>query len=59
MESVHYTRSKSRRTSLVSDTPSDVEPDAAAPETAISGPVRRKVASYGCGGAGVHIAAAS
>jgi len=43
MESVHYTRSKARRTSPVSDTPSDVEPDAAAPEIAISGPVRLPV----------------
>ena len=47
MESVHYTRSKSRRTSLVSDTPSDVEPDDAAPETAISGPVRLPVTAAG------------
>ena len=43
MESVHYTRSKARRTSPVSDTPSDVEPDDAAPEIAISGPVRLPV----------------
>ena len=43
MESVHYTRSKARRTTPVSDTPSDVEPDDAAPEIAISGPVRLPV----------------
>ena len=43
MESVHYMRSKARRTSLVSDASSDVEPDDAAPETAISGPVRLPV----------------
>ena len=43
MESVHYTRSEARRTSLVLDTPSDVEPDDVAPETDISGPVRLPV----------------
>jgi len=72
MESGHYTCSKARRTSPVSDTPSNVEPDAAAPETDTSGPVRlpvtalvgyvklmMKVAGYGCGGAGVYVAAAS
>ena len=43
MESGHYTRSKARRTSPVSDTPSDIEPDDAAPETDTSGPVRLPV----------------
>jgi len=43
MESGHYTCSKARRTSPVSDTPSDVESDDDAPETDTSGPVRLPV----------------
>ena len=43
MKSVYFTRSKVHRPSLTSDTPSDVEPDDVAPETAISGPVRLPV----------------
>jgi len=39
MESVHYTRSKAHRTSLVADTQSDVDPDGVALESDISGPV--------------------
>ena len=45
MDSSYFTRSKACRPSQTSDTPSDVEPDPddAAPETAISGPVRLPV----------------
>ena len=43
MESVHYTRSKAHRTSLVADTQSDVDPDGVALESDISGPVRLSV----------------
>jgi len=40
MESVHYTRSKAHRTSLVANTQSDVDPDGVALQSDISGPVR-------------------
>ena len=43
MDSGHFTRSQARKTSLVSDIPSDVEPDDVAPETVSSGPVRLPV----------------
>jgi len=43
MESVHYTRSKAHRTSLVADTQSDVDPDGVALESDISRPVRLSV----------------
>jgi len=43
MESVHYTRSKAHRTSLVANTQSDVDPDGVALQSDISGPVRLSV----------------
>ena len=56
MDSGHFTRSQARKTSLVSNIPSDVEPDDVAPESQFG---TRKVASYGCGEARVHTAEAS
>ena len=43
MESIHYTRSKAHRTSLVANTQSDVDPDGVALQSGHSGPVRLSV----------------